>query len=77
MSGLLHTLVAITSHKNPPSEVQDDEYDGDDEERVPVTSHLCQWKVPRHHKDRALKVTDAHLKKECVWQISEAESNRA
>ena len=62
MSGLLHALVDITSHKNPPSEVPGDEYDGDDEERVPITSHLCQWKVPRQHKDRALKVTDAHFK---------------
>ena len=63
VSGLLHALVAMTSHKNPPSDAPGDEYDGDDEESVPVTSCFCQWKVPRQHKDKALKVTDAHFKK--------------
>ena len=56
-------LVAMTSHKNPPSDAPGNEYDGDDEESVPVTSHLCHRKVPRQHKDKALKVTYAHLKK--------------
>ena len=63
MSGLLQTLVAMTSHKNPHSDAPGDEYDGDDEESIPVTSRLCPKKVPRQHKDKALKVTDAHFKK--------------
>ena len=43
VSALLHALVAISS-RNPLTGCSNEI---DDEEPVPVTSQLCQWKVPR------------------------------
>ncbi len=50
VSALLHAFVAITTSGKPCSldlELQADE----DKDAQPVTSYLCQWKVPKIRKE--------------------------
>ena len=52
ISSLLHALVAMTAnnmqlHPSLPSTSAEDE----EEETMPITSYLCQWKVPKKRKE--------------------------
>lgn len=35
----------------------------ENEDAIPVTSQLCQWKQPRKHKERAMKIGEAPFRK--------------
>ena len=59
VSGLLHALVAMNPSKHLPVAI---DACGDEEEAIPVTSLLCQWKQPRKQKEKALKIGEAVLK---------------
>ena len=60
---MLHALVALTStgQIHPPdnlSAIPDDE-----EEATSVTSHLCQWKIPKQRKESDLPMSAAMFEK--------------
>ena len=59
MSALLHALVAL---KPVTSSCLFEEEDSDDE-NVPVTSLLCQWKQPKKRKAASMEVSVAEFKK--------------
>ena len=68
VSAVLHALVAMTTSGSQlrlqptcttASTVQSD----DEEEVMPVTSYLCQWKVPKKRKDSSLPMSAAIFQK--------------
>ena len=61
ISGLLHALVAMNPNKSAagPGDIGTDE-----EEAVPVTSRLCEWKQPCKQKENSLKMAEASFKKQ-------------
>lgn len=40
-----------------------DEGDDDDDDSVPVTSLLCQWRAPKERKESALPIAETGFKK--------------
>ena len=62
VSALLHALVAITTSGKQPIEVQSAD-EVDEEEAQPVTSYLCQWKVPKNRKESNVPMSGAVFEK--------------
>lgn len=61
ISALLHALASLT----PAVIGTGNGNDTSDEENtsLPITSHLCQWNVPKKRKESNLTVTEAAFKK--------------
>ena len=67
---MLHALVGMTSAgcKLQPTHPAISELDGEEEEEeeedaMPVTSYLCQWKVPKKRKESTLQMSSATFQK--------------
>ena len=60
---MLHALVAMTStgQIHPPDNVS--AIPDDEEEATSVTSHLCQWKIPKQRKESDLPMSAAMFEK--------------
>lgn len=64
VSAVLHALVALTTNGVQLQPTPDPIVFSDDEdEAIPVTSYLCQWKVPKKRKESHLPMSDAVFKK--------------
>ena len=62
ISALLHSLVALSPPVSPfrspgPAGVCDDE------EALPITSYVCEWKRPRKRKESTMKISEATFEK--------------
>ena len=55
MSAVLHALVGMTANEGPPPAPSAED---DEEGSLPVTSYLCQWKVPKRRKESSLQMAD-------------------
>ena len=61
VSALLHALASLTtSHQQ---HVGDSLTLSDDEETLPITSYLCQWKAPRKRMESNLPISEAVFQK--------------
>ena len=64
VSAVLHALVAMTTAGFKPQSTTVQTILADDEEEVmPVTSYLCQWKVPKKRKESNLPMSAAVFEK--------------
>ena len=62
VSGLLHALVAM-SPSFPSHSVMDPSTSEPEEEALPITSYVCQWKPPRKRKESTLQMSKATFHK--------------
>ena len=62
VSGLLHALVAM-SPNFPSHSVMDPSTSEPEEEALPITSYVCQWKPPRKRKESTLQMSEATFHK--------------
>ena len=62
VSGLLHALVAM-SPSFPSHSVMDPSTSEPEEEALPITSYVCQWKPPRKRKESTLQMSEATFHK--------------
>jgi len=64
ISVLLHALVALNSGPNIPTPTASRDSDEDDEDnQLPVTYYLCQWKPPKKGKQSNHKFADVTFEK--------------
>ena len=66
VSAVLHYLVGLKGHQfmSPSQHETGDASDNeDDQQPLPVTSFLCQWKQPRKRKESNLRIGEVQFKK--------------
>ena len=65
VSALLHAVASLTA---PHFQLQPTDFPGassSDEQAVPITSRLCQWKAPRKKKESSMMMAEAPFVKLC------------
>ena len=63
VSAVLHALVALTTNNRQVQPSLPSVSTGDEDEMMPVTSYLCQWKVPKKRKESNLAMSEAVFEK--------------
>jgi hypothetical protein len=67
VSALLHALLSLTAHRI--GSVHNQEDNDSDNEALPITSYLCQWKQPRSRKESNMPVSSTEFRKHVYGRV--------